>query len=255
MMKMPDPLITHSEQVRWVIVPAAGRGRRMGAALPKQYLPLANGCVLSVTLARLHQAWPSAQLLLCLSPDDAYFDPAMLPEGIRWRRVDGGKERADSVWHAVQALAEEAAQDELVAVHDVARPCVHVSDLRVLTKTLAGNPVGGLLATPVADTMKRATADNAYVQCTENRDNLWHALTPQLFRYGLLHNAMRDAYQRTNMTATGMPFSMTDEASAVEALGYAPLLVPGRRDNLKITHPQDLALAEHIIAAQQELPT
>jgi len=224
----------------WLVVPAAGRGRRMGADRPKQYLTLAGRPVLAHTLARLHAAFPAARLCLCLDPDDAWFDPAWVPFA-DWRWVAGGAERADSVANALAAIADEAREDDLVLVHDVARPCVALDDLRRLKQALDDDLVGGLLAAPVADTMKRDDGAGR-VAATEPRDGLWHALTPQGFRHGLLARALA--------AAADAGVAVTDEASAVEALGEAPLLVPGRRDNLKITHPEDLALAGLILAAQ-----
>ncbi|TDB02502.1 2-C-methyl-D-erythritol 4-phosphate cytidylyltransferase [Halomonas marinisediminis] len=224
----------------WLVVPAAGQGRRMGTDRPKQYLTLDARPVMAHTLTRLHAAFPGARLCLCLDPDDAWFDPDWVPFA-DWRRVAGGAERADSVANALGAIAGEARDDDLVLVHDVARPCVDVEDLRRLLQVLADDAVGGLLAAPVADTMKRDDGAGR-VALTEPRAGLWHALTPQGFRYGLLTQALRQA------AASGV--TVTDEASAVEALGHAPRLVPGRRDNLKITHPEDLALAGMILAAQ-----
>ena len=246
---------THSQPtcVRWVIVPAAGVGRRMGSAIPKQYLPLAGQCVLSMTLQRLHEAWPSAQLLVCLSTQDRYFTENMLPDGVDWVRVNGGTERADSVWAGLQVLAGRAQPQDWVAVHDVARPCVRASELQNLAATLQNDPVGGLLAVPVSDTMKRAHAGQSQVAHTESRVDLWHALTPQLFRYSVLQQAMHEAYQRATKQQCSIAETITDEASAVEALGLSPRLVAGHRDNLKITHPEDLALAEQIVTAQQEV--
>ncbi|MFG6177099.1 2-C-methyl-D-erythritol 4-phosphate cytidylyltransferase [Halomonas sp. THAF12] len=224
----------------WLVVPAAGRGRRMKAALPKQYLPLAGRTVLACTLTRLHAAFPDARLCLCLDPDDEYFDPAEVPFA-DWRRVPGGSERVDSVENALAAIAGEAHDSDTVLVHDVARPCVRVDDLRRLASVAAEDLAGGLLAAPVADTMKRDDGAGR-VAGTEPRDGLWHALTPQGFAFGLLRRALADAAERG--------IAVTDEASAVEALDLSPRLVAGRRDNLKITHPEDLALAEAILVAQ-----
>ncbi|MDY7115061.1 2-C-methyl-D-erythritol 4-phosphate cytidylyltransferase [Halomonas sp. SSL-5] len=224
----------------WLVVPAAGQGRRMGADRPKQYLEFEGRPVLAHTLERLHAAFPQARLCLCLDPDDAWFDPAWVPFA-DWRRVPGGVERADSVANALAAIESEAHGDDLVLVHDVARPCVSVADLGRLMRALVDEPVGGLLAAPVADTMKRDDGGGR-VALTEPRAGLWHAFTPQGFRYGLLVRALREA------ASAGT--AVTDEASAVEALGHSPRLVPGRRDNLKITHPEDLALAGMILAAQ-----
>jgi 2-C-methyl-D-erythritol 4-phosphate cytidylyltransferase len=224
----------------WLVVPAAGQGRRMGAQRPKQYLSLAGRPVMAHTLSRLHQAFPAARLCLCLDPDDTLFDPAWVPFA-HWQRVAGGAERADSVAHALAALSGQAGDEEMVLVHDVARPCVTVDDLVHLYEALSNDAVGGLLAAPVADTMKRDDGAGR-VAATESRQGLWHAMTPQGFRYGLLRRALAAA-QRQGL-------AVTDEASAVEALGLQPRLVAGRRDNLKITHPEDLALAARILAAQ-----
>lgn len=226
----------------WLIVPAAGQGRRMGADCPKQYLTINGRPLLALTLERLHDAYPQAGLCLCLDDDDGHFDPTWVPF-TDWQRISGGIERADSVSNALAALATCANADDIVLVHDVARPCVHIDDLARLLAVLGEDPIGGLLATPAADTMKRADATGR-VAATEPRDGLWHAMTPQGFRYGLLCEAF-DAARRGGI-------DITDEASAVEALGVSPRLVAGRRDNLKITHPEDLALAAHILAAQAQ---
>ncbi|WP_168011777.1 2-C-methyl-D-erythritol 4-phosphate cytidylyltransferase [Halomonas salinarum] len=224
----------------WLIVPAAGQGRRMGVDRPKQYLELAGRPVLAHTLARLHQAFPEAGLCLCLDDDDRWFDPEWVPFA-DWRRSSGGAERADTVTRALALLRDQADDNDLVLVHDVARPCVALDDLVRLRAALNEDPVGALLATPVADTMKRADAAGR-VAATEPRSGLWHAQTPQGFRVGLLREALDKA------RALGV--TVTDEASAVEAMGHAPRLVAGRRDNIKITHPEDLALAAHVLAAQ-----
>ncbi|GGX86951.1 2-C-methyl-D-erythritol 4-phosphate cytidylyltransferase [Litchfieldella qijiaojingensis] len=227
----------------WWVVPAAGQGRRMRADRPKQYLELDGRPVLAHTLERLHRAMPEAGLCLCLDADDRWFDPAWVPFA-DWRRVTGGSERVDSVANALAALAEEATDDDFVLVHDVARPCVWVEDLRRLAGVLVEEPAGALLATPVADTVKRDDGQG-HVHATVPREGLWQALTPQGFRYRLLRDALALARSRG--------LAVTDEASAVEALGVSPRLVASRRDNLKITHPEDLALASHVLATQAAL--
>lgn len=226
----------------WLIVPAAGRGQRMQADRPKQYLSLQGRSVLASTLERLHEAFPDATLRLCLDSDDDYFDPQDVPFE-HWQRVDGGAERADTVARALATLADIAADDDWVLVHDAARPCVRLEDLRALRAALEHEAIGALLATPAADTMKRAD-ERGRVSRTEPRDGLWHALTPQIFRFDLLRQAL-DAALATGMT-------ITDEASAIEAMGLSPRLVAGSRDNLKITHPEDLAMAARILAVQSE---
>lgn len=225
----------------WCIVPAAGKGLRVGGTLPKQYLALKNSTVMQCTLDRLSQL-PVQAIIIPVAEDDqtamqlTYQKPSLL------RFVAGGKERADSVLAGLDAISHEAAQDDWVLVHDVARPCVRLSDIEKLIAAVADSPVGGLLANRVRDTMKRG--DNALVQETVARDNLWHALTPQLFRYGLLRDALQQAHQ-TNQT-------ITDEAQAIERLGLSPLLVEAAQDNIKITWPDDLALAEVFLAMQEK---
>ncbi|SER80549.1 2-C-methyl-D-erythritol 4-phosphate cytidylyltransferase [Vreelandella subterranea] len=228
---MSDPL--------WLVVPAAGQGRRMEADRPKQYLTLLGRPLLVHTLERLYSAFPDARLMLCLDDDDHWFAEEWVPFA-DWQRVTGGEERMDSVLNALAAI--DAGDDDLVLVHDVARPCVTREDLLALHQAVQRHAAGALLAMPVADTMKRASPSGASL-CSEPRDALWHALTPQGFRYRQLHRALVEARNRHTL--------VTDEASAVEALGDAPQLVSGRRDNLKVTHPDDLALAAAILTSQR----
>ncbi|MGS2742783.1 2-C-methyl-D-erythritol 4-phosphate cytidylyltransferase [Halomonas sp. LS-001] len=234
-----------SGDITWLVVPAAGQGKRMGANIPKQYLTLQGKPILVQTLQRLYAALPSARLVLCLDADDRWFETDWVPFN-GWQRVAGGTERMDSVLNALQAM--DAADDDLVLVHDVARPCVAVTDLIALEKAARLHRGGALLAMPVADTMKRASASGA-VAHTESREGLWHALTPQGCRYGLLRRALEHARDGLRENAT----QVTDEASALEAIGESPQLVSGRRDNIKVTHPDDLVLAAAILSAQQAI--
>jgi 2-C-methyl-D-erythritol 4-phosphate cytidylyltransferase len=142
----------------------------------------------------------------------------------------------------LEALDGLAQDDDWVLVHDIARPCVRLSDIERLVTAVRQHPVGGLLASPVRDTMKRADRSGTVVG-TVDREGLWHALTPQMFRYGLLRRALNEGI------ANGL--AMTDESSAIEAFGQAPLLVEGAADNIKITHPQDLALAALFLQQRQ----
>ena len=165
--------------------------------------------------------------------------PYARPERLRF--VPGGAERMDSVLAGLRALRERGAADsDWVLVHDVARPLLRPSDVRHLLQVLMDDPVGGILANPVRDTMKRGGADG--IEATVARDNLWHALTPQLFRLGPLAHALEAALADAAV--------VTDEASAMERLGHRPRLIEGARDNLKITFPDDLALAEALLAEQ-----
>jgi len=225
----------------WLIIPAAGVGSRMQADRPKQYLPLNDRPIIEHTLERLASALPQAEFVICLNPDDPYWPEIQKPVGIRLQEVAGGKERADSVLNGLKAIAGQASEDDWVLVHDVARPCVRKSDISALVDQLSDDPVGGILALPVADTMKRAAQDNTISE-TVDRTALWHALTPQMFRFGKLTRALEQGL------AAGAV--ITDEASALEWLGFSPRLVAGHRDNIKVTHPDDLAFAALFLKSQ-----
>ena len=231
----------------WCLLPAAGIGQRMGADLPKQYLPLAGQTLLEVTLAVMHQAFPQATLVLPLHPKDRWWPE--VERNLKQNHPDlqlltciGGTERADSVLAGLELLKDQAQADDWVLVHDVARPCVSRQDLQQLWSQLQSSPCGGLLAAPVADTMKRSNADQQVLETVE-RKQLWHALTPQMFRFALLKQSLE--------TALSQGLAITDEASALEAAGYQPQLVAGSRNNLKVTLPEDLPLAEKILQKDQ----
>lgn len=224
----------------WVIVPAAGGGRRFGGSVPKQYCDIAGKPVIQHTLERLLAIDP-AGLVVVIAAGDRHWPRLAAAADARVWTVTGGAERADSVRAALAALAGRAAPDDVVLVHDVVRPCVTVADLRALLAA-ADHPGGALLAAPVSDTLKRVGEDGIVV-ATEPRAGLWAALTPQLCRYGILVAALAQA--------AGAGREFTDEAAALEAAGHAPRVVPGRRDNLKITRPEDLALAAAVLASQE----
>ncbi|HHH46081.1 MAG TPA: 2-C-methyl-D-erythritol 4-phosphate cytidylyltransferase [Thiotrichales bacterium] len=221
----------------WAIVPAAGIGRRMGSEVPKQYLPLLGRPVIAHALAALDRIEALRGILVAVREDDGWWPEVERSVATRAPlvRVSGGRERCDSVANALAHLADEAAADDWVLVHDAVRPCLHPSDLDRLIETASRDPVGGLLAVPARDTIKQADGDGRSAR-TLDRSRLWHALTPQMCRFGLLASALHQAI------AAGM--AVTDEASALEHAGHRPLLVEGRADNLKITRPEDLALAE-----------
>ncbi|MGE3297623.1 MAG: 2-C-methyl-D-erythritol 4-phosphate cytidylyltransferase [Porticoccaceae bacterium] len=224
----------------WVIVPAAGGGRRFGGPVPKQYLDLAGKPVIQHSLERLLAIDPAA-LVVVIAADDVHWRHVAAASDPRILVARGGAERADSVRAGLAALAGRAAATDLVLVHDVVRPCVTAADIRALL-AVADHPGGALLATPVSDTLKRV-ADDGSVVATEPRAGLWAALTPQLCRYAMLVAALAQARQ------SGC--EVTDEAAALEAAGHVPRVVLGRRDNLKITRPEDLALAAAVLAAQE----
>lgn len=224
----------------WLVVPAAGIGQRMKAECPKQYLKINNRFILDITLSRLLDNAPFKGCMVSLNPADHWWPDSESSQDDRIQSCTGGKERADSVLSALHALAEQADESDWVLVHDAARPCLHADDLSNLIDTLSEHPVGGLLAAPVADTLKLAD-DGAppEVAQTVDRSRFWRALTPQMFRFGALRAALESCLENNQ--------PVTDESSAMEFSGKMPVLVEGRPDNLKITVPSDLALAEFIL--------
>lgn len=225
----------------WAVIPAAGVGRRMGASIPKQYLPLCGKTVIDQTIAVLLQHPAIDKLVVALSPQDGWWGETAYANHPRVLRADGGEERCYSVLNALERLAVEAAPADWVLVHDAARPCLRRSDLDRLIVCLEGHPVGGLLGMPVRDTMKRIDTGNAVLE-TVLRDALWHAYTPQMFRMGLLRQALTDVFSQGKW--------VTDESSAMELAGHVPLMMEGHADNIKITRPEDLALAEFYLGTK-----
>lgn len=227
----------------WCIIPAAGVGKRMQTAVPKQYLRLHDKAVLEHTLACFLQHPAIKGIVVVVSAADEYWaELAPQYQGQGVYQAIGGQERADSVLKGLKYLQQELslAAETKVLVHDAARPCLAQADLTAL---LAANAEqGAILATPVRDTMKRAFKDQSLVSHTEERADLWHALTPQLAPLGLLAQALEQALQ------TGA--RITDEASALEYLGLNPLLIEGDARNIKITRPADLALAAFFLQEQ-----
>lgn len=228
----------------FAVIPAAGSGSRMGNKLPKQYLELAGRPMIY-----------HAVRTLCLSSEIASVFVVLDPEDSEWLKHDwsefssklivfncGGETRATSILNGLKSASKESYidNDDWVIVHDAARPCLSEELLKKLLDELADDAVGGLLAVPLSDTLKRSGA-NDRVQKTESRKDLWQAQTPQMFRYKLLMDALCKPDSIT----------MTDDASAVEALGLYPKLVLGDVRNIKITYSQDLVLAELILRAQQ----
>ena len=228
----------------WALIPAAGAGRRMGAATPKQYLDLAGQPVLEYSL-RLFLDHPRIRgLAIALDAADEGWEALPSAHHPAILRVTGGAERCHSVLNALEALAERAAEDDWVLVHDAARPCLRREDLDLLISTLEHHPVGCLLGVPVRDTMKAANPGGE-VQHTVARAGLWHAYTPQMFRLGPLRQALRQAIAAGQL--------VTDDASALEIAGFQPLLVAGHADNIKITRPEDLDLAHFYLLKQGRL--
>lgn len=234
----------------WVVIPAAGVGRRMQSDCPKQYLKIQDKTVLEHTLDCFLGCDTVAGIIVVVSPEDAYWPELSAQfEGFPVFTAAGGKERADSVLNGLNYLAgrDDVRNDAVVMVHDAARPCLSRRDLYLLLAAVEEcSGSGALLATPVRDTMKRQRANQnsvAVIEKTEDRNGLWHALTPQLAQLQVLRMALQRAAEQGAL--------ITDEASALEFVGLQPRLLEGEASNIKITCPSDLALAEFFL--QQRL--
>ena len=218
--------------------------------MPKQYRIVAGRDLLHYTLAAFDACNEFSQTLVVISPDDNHFDARRFG-GLRFAvRRCGGASRQASVYNGLAALAEfGATDDDWVLVHDAARPGITPALIRTLVESLKDDPVGGIMALPVADTLKRVApkdpaAPGAHIARTESRDGLWQAQTPQMFRIGMLRTAIERAQQDGH--------DLTDEASAIEWLGHKPRLVQGSLRNFKVTYPEDFALAEAILSRPAE---
>ncbi|HEY0845121.1 MAG TPA: 2-C-methyl-D-erythritol 4-phosphate cytidylyltransferase [Noviherbaspirillum sp.] len=219
----------------FALIPAAGVGARMGADCPKQYMPLAGKLMLVHVLDTFAASESISHTFVVVSADDGYIDDALAGARHLADRVTiihkGGATRQQSVLNGLAAMRECVGDDDWVLVHDAARPGLTDELIGRLVKTVHDDQVGGLLALPVVDTLKRSNGEGRSLQ-TVPRDHLWAAQTPQMFRYALLRRALEQAVE------------VTDEASAVEALGLQPKLVEGSPRNFKVTLPHDVALAE-----------
>jgi 2-C-methyl-D-erythritol 4-phosphate cytidylyltransferase len=223
------------------LIPAAGSGSRMAGSLPKQYLEIAGRPLLAHAIARLARHPLVEEVFVVLAPQDAYFARC------DWRAFAGkltplycgGATRAQSVFNGLLAAGDAMEAADWVLVHDAARPCLGRPELDRLLD-LREDPTGGLLAVPVADTLKRAGEGATEVARTEPRDSMWLAQTPQMFRYRLLLEGLRLARD----------VDATDEARAIEGLGLKPRLVMGSARNIKVTYPEDLELAELILQSE-----
>ena len=219
-------------------MPCAGVGERAGQGGPKQYARLGAQSVVAHTLQALHEVARLTATLVVLSPDDAQFEQHA-PAFTGWVARCGGASRAATVANGLDALAARGARPaDWVLVHDAARCLVRAAWIDALIDACLGDAVGGLLALPVADTLK-AARDGRSVQTIDRRAT-WQAQTPQMFLLGALREALRAALRTA-------PDNVTDEASAMEALGHAPKLVPGAIENLKLTYPADFDLAERLL--------
>jgi 2-C-methyl-D-erythritol 4-phosphate cytidylyltransferase len=220
----------------FALVLAAGQGTRIGDAVPKQYLPLAGKPMMFHSIEAIAAVSRVDRVFVVLSPLDRHWgehDWSALPDKVE-AAFCGGAHRAESVMNALKHIAERAARDDWVLVHDAARPCIGTELVEQFLDEIGDDPVGGLLAMPLADTLKRAEEGQRVAE-TIPREGLWRAQTPQLFRYALLFRGLERKP------------AATDEAEAVETLGQAPRLAQGDSTNIKVTFADDLALAEMIL--------
>ncbi|WP_228397293.1 2-C-methyl-D-erythritol 4-phosphate cytidylyltransferase [Limnobaculum xujianqingii] len=222
------------------ILPAAGIGSRMQADCPKQYLTIGQQTIIEYAIHALLSHAAVRQVIVALNPNDNIFSQLAVAQDPRVSVVIGGAERSDSVLAGLELA--RTLQADWVLVHDAARPCLSYGDLDKLIQSVLQVKQGGILAMPVRDTMKRAVVDNTAIAHTVERNGLWHALTPQMFPLELLFECMIRAQQDGAV--------VTDEASALEHCGFHPLLVSGRSDNIKVTRPEDLALATFYLTHQ-----
>lgn len=219
----------------WAIVPAAGLGRRYGSNIPKQYVPLAGRAVLYRSLDQLAKIKALSGIAVGLHPDDTWWNPEEVALAAPIRTFQGGSSRMETVRNGLQCVIQEASEDVFALVHDGARPLPRVSDIERLLEVVGSDVNGGLLACPCTDTLKKATTKGTVVE-TVARETLWQAVTPQLFPAAILLRGLMEALEQN--------LPCTDEAQAMERLGFAPTLVESDRRNIKITTPEDIALAE-----------
>jgi len=231
----------------WFIVPAAGVGRRMGSVIPKQYLPFVGATIVEATLNTLLKCQALAGIVVVIHPNDTHWSSLPISQHHHIHTVVGGDERADSVQAGLVFLRPKISDEHWVLVHDAARPCIALSSIDSLINSMVDDSVGGILGVICSDTLKRVNIklidkqsvnQSHVVSETIDRKQIWQAQTPQMFRYGVLFSALKNALQQNKI--------ITDESSAVEFAGYSVNIVEGRRDNIKITQIDDLPVAEAI---------
>lgn len=222
----------------WAIIAAAGIGSRMGANFPKQYLKIGNKTILEHTLTPFLTHAHISKVIISLHRDDQYWQGLSINPKERFHTVVGGETRAHSVWEGLKYLKDYASSSDWVIVHDAVRPLITHSDINLLMKELSQHPVGGIFGLPVTETLK--IVQDMKIKQTYPRESVWQAQTPQMFRYEILHKAVENALM--------LDIPITDEASAIEQLGYCPMMIPGTARNIKITTESDLLLAKKLLA-------
>ncbi|MEE8321399.1 MAG: 2-C-methyl-D-erythritol 4-phosphate cytidylyltransferase [Gammaproteobacteria bacterium] len=219
----------------WAVIPAAGVGARMDSNIPKQYFCINGKPILEYTLERFCNHSKIDGVVAVIADNDSYWSSLSISGHKKIQIAPGGQERCHSVLNGLRFLSSFAQADDWVLVHDAARPCLRSEDIDHLIEELSSHPVGGVLAVPVRDTMKRAGNNNEIIETVE-RSRLWHALTPQMFRLAALTQAIEQQLERGH--------NVTDEAMAIELSGAMPVLVQGHADNIKVTQMGDVLLAE-----------
>lgn len=229
----------------WAVLPAAGIGRRMGSSIPKQYLSIDGAPLILHSLRRLSAVKKIEKIVVVIHPEDsrwAELEKSIKEEfGNRIITVMGGGERYQSVLNGLTALTEFAGKDDWVLVHDAVRPCVRTSDIENLIQKVSLHSIGGLLGSPVDNTLKRVDKKLTVIE-TVDRESYWNALTPQMFRFALLKESIQ--------TVVVSGEQVTDEAAAMEVAGFKPIMIAGQKDNIKITVEADLVLASQILKNQ-----
>jgi len=215
----------------WVVIPAAGVGSRMGVDKPKQYISINDKTIIEHTIDCFIDREEIEKIVVAISKEDEFWPTLSISNHDKIIVAPGGEERYQSVLNSLQILSGKAEANDWVLVHDAARPCLNQSAIDRLIIELRTHDVGGILALPCRDTMKRAN-ETGEIDKTVERESLWHAQTPQMFKYEKLLSAIEDALTKKVV--------VTDESMAMERLGYKPLLVQGHQENIKVTHKDDL---------------
>lgn len=229
----------------WVVIPAAGIGQRFGAKCPKQYVNLAGKPLIHHTLSVFLQNAAVESVVVVLHPNDQYWTMPSPSADFKGKLITthGGELRHDSVLQGLLALADRATADDWVLVHDAARPCLSQQALERLLIECSDDAVGGLLGLPATNTIKQVNQQGV-VEKTLQRDSIWEAQTPQMFRYAVLLQALQDLNDEDR-------YRITDEASAIERQGLRPKMITGEARNIKITHACDLAVAEWVLRQEK----
>ena len=228
----------------WAVIPAAGIGERVGSSIPKQYLEVAGKSILEHAISAFISNTRIAGITIALNSQDDHFDALDIKTSSgKIHSVIGGVTRAHSVLNALGSIEAQLDKDDFVLVHDAARPCLAMSDLDQLINICIQHEVGGIIGSPVSDTIKQV--DNSSIVNTLDRDNIWRAYTPQMFKLGVLRSAIQNALANN--------VSITDEASAIEHAGYKPCMVEGDSRNIKVTTAEDISLVEMFLQRESNL--